>query len=278
LRALLFFLPAWVLSGVIESAVFQLSGPGTSVVSILTFSRGAIAAVLLFLSFLYLTALDQRSPRSLGLWFYPRWGRELVWGAAAGAVWMAISVAVLVLGRGVAYSGSNVGSGETLLFQLRVCGMLLAGAAMEEVLFRGYGFQRLLDSLGTVGAVTVMSILFSAVHIENGSVTALSSINTALAGVLLSVAYLRTRALWLPIGLHWAWNFFQGGIFSLPVSGIRFAQPLLRAASVGPAWFTGGSYGPEGGVVVTVVSICGILWIARTRRLCTSPAMREVLQ
>jgi hypothetical protein len=96
--------------------------------------------------------------------------------------------------------------------------------------------------------------------------------------VLFSVAYLRTRALWLPLGLHWAWNFFQGEVFSLPVSGIRFAKPMLQVAAVGPAWFTGGDYGPEGGLAVTVVALAGIFWLARTRRLASSPAMREVLE
>jgi hypothetical protein len=99
-----------------------------------------------------------------------------------------------------------------------------------------------------------------------------------LAGVLFSLTYLRTRALWLPLGLHWAWNFFQGEVFSLPVSGITFAKPMLHAAAVGPAWFTGGNYGPEGGLPVTVVVLAGILWVARTKRLAPSPAMREALE
>lgn len=278
LRAVLFLGPAWLLANVLESAVFRLAGPRASFVTTLTISRGLIAAVLLFLSWMYLTVLDQRGTRTLGLWFYPGWSREVWKGAAIGAALIALTVAALVAGRGIVYNGASASALGAIFFLLRLCALFLAGAAMEEVLFRGYGFQRLVESLGRVGGVALMAVLFGAVHLGNGSATALSAINTALAGVLLSVAYLRTRALWLPIGLHWAWNFAQGGVFSLPVSGIEFAKPLLRAAPVGPAWFSGGSYGPEGGVAVTLAGVAGILWLARTRWVSSSPAMREVLE
>jgi hypothetical protein len=156
--------------------------------------------------------------------------------------------------------------------------MFLVAAAMEEILFRGYGFQRLVEAVGAVGAVALMSAFFGFMHIENPSATILSTVNTVLAGVLFSVAYLRTRALWLPIATHWAWNFFQGQVFSLPVSGIRVPRPLFEVRIPGPSWLTGGAYGPEGGLVVTAVALAGILWLARTRHLAPSPAMREVLQ
>jgi hypothetical protein len=149
---------------------------------------------------------------------------------------------------------------------------------MEEILFRGYGFQRLVEAVGQVGAVVLMSAFFGFVHIENPSVSVLSTVNTILAGILFSVAYLRTRALWLPITLHWAWNFFQGQVFSLPVSGLHMPHPLFDVRITGPSWLTGGAYGPEGGLVVTAVALAGILWMARTRRLAPSPAMQEVLQ
>jgi len=84
--------------------------------------------------------------------------------------------------------------------------MLLA-AVFEEVAFRGYAFQRMVDAAGPIVAAAVFSGLFGALHLSNPSATPLSTANTALAGVLFSLAYLKTRGLWLPIGLHWAWNF-----------------------------------------------------------------------
>ena len=79
-------------------------------------------------------------------------------------------------------------------------------------------------------------------------------INTALAGVWLAVAYLRTRTLWFPLGVHWAWNWALGAVFGLPVSGITdlAPYPLMRGTDHGPAWLTGGSYGIEGGLACTI--------------------------
>jgi membrane protease YdiL (CAAX protease family) len=278
LRALFFLLPGFVIFVLLHALIYGVLIHRTSFLTALTISRSLITLVLLLLSWAYLRGMDGRSFRALGLWFYRGWGRELFRGCALGFAMMALTVAALVAGRGVHYLGFNHGAAQLSLILLRTLALFLVGAAAEEVLFRGYGFQRLVDSIGAIGAVTVMSTFFGAVHIGNGSATALSTANTVLAGVILSLAYLRTRALWLPIGLHWAWNFFQGEIFSLPVSGIPFAKPLLRAVAVGPAWFTGGDYGPEGGLAVTVVALAGILWLARTRRLAPSPAMQEVLE
>src|SRR2546430_16785770 len=110
------------------------------------------------------------------------------------------------------------------------------------------------------------------------SATPLSTANTTLAGVLFSLAYLKTRGLWLPIGLHWAWNFTMGPILSLPVSGMRFGPTLLRSQLTGAKWLTGGAYGPEGGAVTTVVCVAAIFWLARTQRFAPSPAMEEALK
>ncbi len=277
-RAAVYLGPAIAATRVIEAVVFGLRGEGASQITTLTISRGLIAIVLLGLAALYILALDRRSPRTLGLWFYRGWGRELASGAAIGFLLMALTVGVLVVGRAVVYQGFSGGAAASLVILLRVGVLFLAAGALEEILFRGYGFQRLADSIGSFGAVAVMSAYFGAEHFFNPSATVLSTANTVLAGVLLSVAYLRTRALWLPIGLHWAWNFFQGEVFSLPVSGIRFGLPLLQSISAGPAWLTGGNYGPEGGLAMTVVGIAGIVWLARTKSLRPSPAMLEVLE
>jgi uncharacterized protein len=190
---------------------------------------------------------------------------------------MALTVGIIVGGRGIVYT-ALAPTPEFASSLALVLVMFLVAAAMEEILFRGYGFQRLVEAVGAVGAVALMSAFFGFVHIENPSATILSTVNTVLAGVLFSVAYLRTRALWLPIAMHWAWNFFQGEVFSLPVSGLRMPQPLFDVRIPGPSWLTGGAYGPEGGLVVTAVALAGILWLARTRHLAPSPAMREVLQ
>ena len=235
-------------------------------------------AAALVESWLFLRAFDRRGFRTLGLWFYPGWLKELARGAGIGAALIGLVATILFVLRAVRYFGLT-GAPEDLLPGLgAAAGVLLLVATCEELAFRGYGFQRLVDAFGPLGAVVVFSSLFGVVHLLNPSATILSTASTALSGVLLALAYLRTRALWLPIGIHWAWNFFMGPVLSLPVSGIAFEPTLLRGQLSGPAWLTGGAYGPEGGIVALVVILPAIIWLGRTRRVATSPAMQEVLE
>jgi membrane protease YdiL (CAAX protease family) len=229
-------------------------------------------------SWLFLRAFDRRGFRTLGLWFYPGWLKELARGAGIGAALIGLVAGILLALRAVRYPGLAGAPDDLLPGLAAAAGVLLLAATCEELVFRGYGFQRLVDAFGPLGAVVVFSSLFGVVHLLNPNATILSTASTALSGVLLAVAYLKTRALWLPIGLHWAWNFFMGPVLSLPVSGIAFEPTLLRVQLSGPAWLTGGAYGPEGGVVALVVIIPAIIWLARTRRVATSPAMEEVLE
>jgi hypothetical protein len=116
--------------------------------------------------------------------------------------------------------------------------------------------------------VLLTSVPFAAIHLQNPNVAkGFTFVNTALAGVWLAVAYLRTRSLWFPLGVHWSWNWALGSLFGLPVSGItRLApNPLLQATDLGPVWLTGGSYGIEGGLACTIALVISTLFIWRTR-------------
>ena len=231
---------------------------------------------LLLAGWLMLIAFDRRSYRALGLWFYPRWPREAVIGVGIGAGLIAAVAGIMLAAHGLSYEGLDPGGAPAGF--LRIAGFLLLAAAFEEILFRGYAYQRLVDSLGVLGAIALSSTLFGLAHMVNPAATPLSTANTILAGVLLSAAYLKTRALWLPIGLHWAWNFSLGPIHSLPVSGFRMSPALLRARIAGPEWLTGGAYGPEGSIILTGACIVAIVWLARTKSIFPSPAMAEALK
>ena len=151
-------------------------------------------------------------------------------------------------------------------------------ALFEESLFRGYPLQTL-NRAGLMWlAVLLTSVPFAIIHLRNPNATAYSSINTALAGVWLAAAYLRTRSLWFPLGVHWAWNWAQGSIFGSPVSGITdlAAHPLLRASDHGPAWLTGGSYGLEGGIACTITLVLSTLLIWRTRLVLATTEMKQL--
>ncbi len=224
---------------------------------------------------LLIRAIDRRSFRTLGLWFYRGWGREFAVGWIVSAAVMGSVVIALLATRTLAYhGGAGDGPAKVLLWAI----LLLLSAAWEEIAFRGYGMQRLMEALGESGGILVFSGLFAAVHLGNPDWTLLSTVNTFLAGILLSLAYLKTRALWLPIGLHWSWNVLMGQVFSLPISGMYFAPRLLRAEVGGPEWFSGGSYGPEGSIVLTVAAVLAILWLGQTKSISPSPAVEESLE
>ncbi len=276
-RALLFAALAYLLLSPVQALVGAL-GRGWPPRLLFPLAYVALNSVLLFLTWVFLRALDYRSFRVLGLSNYPGWGRELALGIAIGAAMMAVVVGGIVAVRGIRYVGFAALSAAFGRQTLRLAALLFLAAAYEEILYRGYAFQRLVDAVGARGAILIISALFGVAHLRNPSVTPLSTANTVLAGILLSVAYLKTRALWLPIGLHWAWNFFMGPVLSLHISGLQFGQPLFLTEDLGPAWLSGGAYGPEGSVVVTAVVAGSIVWLARTLRIAPSPKMKEALE
>lgn len=137
--------------------------------------------------------------------------------------------------------------------------VLLAGSLAEELMFRGYPFQHLEKAIGALGAIAVFSVLYGLLHLLNPGAGRWGVVNTILIGILLSIAYLRTRSLWLPWGIHFGWNATLGSIFGLPVSGFRFFNVYARTTATGPWWVTGGSYGVEAGAVCAGAILLGIL-------------------
>ncbi len=189
--------------------------------------------------------------RALGLSLHVGWLRDLLIGSGIGIASLALATAIATAGGGLSFTISGRSAllqvGQTLIFS----GMLFILAALaEEALFRGYPLQTLTRARLIWLAILLTSVPFATVHLRNPNVAAgFTFINTALAGVWLAVAYLRTRSLWFPLGVHWAWNWALGSVFGLPVSGIRdlAPHPLLHGTDLGPAWLTGGTYGIEGG-------------------------------
>ncbi len=134
------------------------------------------------------------------------------------------------------------------------------GAFGEELVFRGYIFQTLVEGTNKIIGIIIIAGGFALMHGNNPNITLLALINIFLAGVWLSLAYFRTQSLWFPTALHFSWNFFQNHIFSFPVSGLNFSQYQLGIITQsGPDWFTGGKFGPEGGALATIVLIGAII-------------------
>ncbi|MFV1986191.1 MAG: lysostaphin resistance A-like protein [Gemmatimonadota bacterium] len=155
-------------------------------------------------------------------------------------------------------------SGSALLAATSLAGILLGAAFVEELLFRGYPFQVLERRFGGVVAIAATSLAFSAAHGPNPNIDVLPLINIGLAGVLLGVAYWRTRSLWFATGLHMGWNWVMA-VSELSVSGLDFRMPGFDPVLDGPDLATGGAFGPEGGLVVSVASLTAIVWMWRWR-------------
>jgi membrane protease YdiL (CAAX protease family) len=140
-------------------------------------------------------------------------------------------------------------------------------AAFEEILFRAVLFRIIERSLGSMAALLISSVLFALAHLPNAGLTALAVGATAAAGFLFAAAYMATQRLWLPIGIHFAWNFVLDGVFSVPTSG-HPASGLLKAQLSGPDWLSGGAYGLEASAVTLVVYVGAalfLLWLSDRR-------------
>ncbi len=137
---------------------------------------------------------------------------------------------------------------------------LLVGTG-EEIMFRGVLFRWIDEKWGYVAALIVSSVIFGLIHISEPSATLWSSLAIAVeAGLLLGAAYKYSETLWLPIGIHWAWNFTQGNIFGFSVSGNNAGVSLLKSTVIGPDWLTGGSFGAEASVIAPLLGLLLSAW------------------
>ena len=157
--------------------------------------------------------------------------------------------------------------------------MLLIGALAEEMVFRGYPFQHLEQAIGGFRSLLIFSIFYGLLHLHNPGATRVAIGNSMLIGVLLSSAYLRSRALWLPWGIHFGWNAMLGLGLGLPVSGYRVLNLWIYTQPYGPQWLTGGYYGVEASATATLIILIGILivWTLPIRPL-PQPARRAPME
>jgi len=233
--------------------------------------------VALLAGFICTRLLEGLPWRALGLWLHAKWARDFLFGSVIGVISLALATAIATVGGGLSFTISPRAALVQVLETLVFSGLLFILAALaEEALFRGYPLQTLTRANLAWLGVFLTSVPFAAIHLKNPNVAAgFTFINTALAGVWLAVAYLRTRSLWFPLGVHWAWNWALGSLFGLPVSGISdlAPHPLLRGTDLGPAWLTGGSYGIEGGLACTITLVASTIFILRTRLVNATPEM-----
>ena len=212
---------------------------------------GAVAATL------FTIAVWERGRWNLGLAAPPRAAlRETLAGMLMGVVLVGAAAVLVVLSTDVHHQpGRGFPWGELLL-------VFLPAVLHEELLFRGYPFQ-VLFRRNRLFAILFVAVLFAGLHARNPGVTTLGLVNIFFGGVLLGLAYARHERLWLPIGLHLAWNLMSGPISGHEVSGYESLQTVFVELGSGPEWLTGGEFGIEGSAWMTLVELAGIGWLAR---------------
>lgn len=200
--------------------------------------------------------IERRTPSELNASrLLPEVAAGFVIGLLLFAVTMAILWAVGVYhpARGGATSGLASG----------LVAALIAGV-LEEIMFRGLLFRLSSKIVGTWGALLFTAALFGAAHAFNRGATVSSSLAIAIeAGILLGAAYAATQRLWVPIGLHIGWNFTEGSLFGMSVSGNNLSEGLLRGSLSGPRILTGGQFGPEASIVAVIVCFAAALYFIR---------------
>ncbi len=245
--------------------------------SVLQWSILAVTATLAV--FLARRFLDKRSFTSLGLNVDRYAVLDVVSGIINSALVMA-TVFFMMLWSGLiefhGFSWWTDSVGVDVSFQTAILPVVFAVAYKltvvawwEELVFRGYIFQNLVAGMGLMWAIIISSLVFGLIHITNPDGTVMGGILIALITPQLIYAYLKTGQLWLPMGLHLGWNFFQASIFGFAASG-QDSPSMISQSPVGPEWLSGGVFGAEGSVLIIPVTILSYFlvhyWVRATRQ------------
>lgn len=192
------------------------------------------------------------------------WFKRLIIGAGLGTALM-LAPATLLWATGQAHFSLSPGGANLLLPALA---LFAAVAVTEEVLFRGFIFQRLLDGLGEWPAQLLIAALFLLTHMDaiqnTGPIGHLAGANIVIASLMFGLAFIRTKSLAMSIGIHFAANFVQGGVLGFGVSGSE-EQGLLTPALTGSDWLTGGAFGLEASIpgLISVIALTVALYLRR---------------
>lgn len=217
--------------------------------------------------------MDKRPFTSLGLKWSKRGGLDLLFGfglsgTMAGLFLIMAWQSGLVEITGINWQASVTGSGHvdwmqsfTMVTVLLLLLEHILVAYWEELVFRGYLFQNLTAGLGMKPAILISCLLFGLIHYLNPNATLLSTAIICLFGLMRIYGYLATGMLWLSMGMHLGWNFFQGPVFGFSASGHQMAT-LLDLNILQPNWLSGGSFGPEGSLLIIPIVLLA-LWMMK---------------
>lgn len=229
--------------------------------------RNLFEIFLLIVGFSYMEMSwdGSRQPvRAMGLPRRPGAAREFALGAALG--WGMVTVVLLIEALGGIFYiriWNSSPAWESLVLQLAI---LATASLAAEIAFRGYPFQKLVQSTGPISATILAAIFFGLLRLEIPGSTPTALWVSGVAAVVLSFAYLRTGALWLCWGLHFSWLASIAILFGQPLAGNRHASSVIHTYIDGPAWLTGAEYGPEASLITLIVLWIGLYLLFRITR------------
>ena len=265
-RAFLRFLFA-VVWFIIAYFLSDKAAHGFSHGSVFPLLRNLFEIFLLILGYSYMEMAwdNSREPlRAFGLAARPGQASEFAIGAALG--WGMVTVTLLVIAV-VGHLYVRLSGTPHAWAMLGLQGLILAaGSLAAEIAFRGYPFQKLVQATGPFSATILAGIFFGLLRVETPGATPAAMWISGVAAVLLSVAYLRTHALWVCWGLHFAWIASIALLFGQPLAGSRESASVIQTYVDGPTWLTGSEYGPEGSVVALIVLWIGLYILVRVTR------------
>ncbi|MDY6846274.1 MAG: type II CAAX endopeptidase family protein [Chloroflexota bacterium] len=223
--------------------------------------------------------VDRRSIADFGLHLTKAWWKDFAFGLGLGAFLMGIIFLAAWLTGNLRITGTFQKTMSNTPFYLEFIDAILFFIYVgfyEELISRGYLLINLAEGLkfswmrkkwALLSALGISSLIFGLLHIVNPNASWVSTLTLSLAGIFLGLGFVLTGRLGLSIGLHITWNLFQGCVFGFPVSGNNFSVTLIGTTLTGPAWLTGGAFGPEAGVMGLMAMLIGclliLLWVRR---------------
>ena len=209
--------------------------------------------------------LDKRSFTSLGFKISLQGVLDLFVGVAIPLVMMGLIFGIELASGWLTFDGFAWQSDSIIQVIFRTFAAFFIFVLVgwnEELLYRGYILQNLSNGLNRFWGVLISSFVFGLMHLGNPNADSKWFVASGifLAGLFLAFGFLRTNQLWLPIGLHIGWNFFEGVVFGFPVSGLDTYR-LIHTTIQGPALWTGSAFGPEAGVILLPALMVGAVWI-----------------
>lgn len=269
LMAVAFFFGGSILAGIVLGIFvipFALSNPSLvdSIGDFLSSLHVELSSFLFIalLLFAWVKWFEKRPISSLGF-FKEKPLKEFLKGWLVGMIVFSVAFLLTYLLGGVQLLAYDF-SGKTILYVLSTIPFWIIQGGTEEIITRGWLLPILNKRTNLAIAVAVSSSLFGLLHLGNDNVTVLSVAGIILAGVFMALYMLKTDNLWGVVGLHAAWNFIQGNVYGIAVSGVATGPSFFRfigKPSV-PDWISGGAFGTEGSLLTSIVLLICIFYLA----------------